>query len=102
MPVRLATITSIFFLGHEYYDYRYYMNLGPASRRCSLKAIRNWMVPLSILDKVLLPIKSVVNNEGFFGRLQYNYDERIFGSASLRRDASAVSIRTIAGVHSGR
>ena len=29
------------------------------------------------------------NNEGFFGRLQYNYDERIFGSASIRRDASS-------------
>ena len=29
------------------------------------------------------------NNEGYFGRLQYNYDERIFGSASVRRDASS-------------
>ncbi len=29
------------------------------------------------------------NNEGYFGRAQYNYDGRFFGSASYRRDASS-------------
>lgn len=29
------------------------------------------------------------NNEGFFGRLQYDYEGRYFGSASIRTDASS-------------
>ena len=29
------------------------------------------------------------NNEGYFGRVQYDYDGRIFASASYRRDASS-------------
>ena len=32
---------------------------------------------------------SKYNNEGIIARLQYNYDERIFASASYRRDASS-------------
>ena len=32
---------------------------------------------------------SAYNNEGYIARLQYNYDERIFGQASFRRDASS-------------
>ncbi len=41
------------------------------------------------------------NNEGYFMRAQYDYDNKYFASASFRRDASAVSIRSIAGVTSG-
>ena len=33
--------------------------------------------------------KSRVNTEGFFGRAQYDFDERIFVSGSYRRDASS-------------
>ena len=33
--------------------------------------------------------KSMYNVEGFFGRVQYNYDNKYFGSASYRRDASS-------------
>ena len=33
--------------------------------------------------------KTTYNNEGWFGRAQYDYDSRIFASASLRRDASS-------------
>ena len=32
---------------------------------------------------------SKYNTEGWFGRVQYNYDEKYFGSASFRRDASS-------------
>ena len=33
--------------------------------------------------------ESLYNVEGFFGRVQYDYDSRIFASASYRRDASS-------------
>ncbi len=33
--------------------------------------------------------KDRYNNEGFFGRIQYNYREKYFGSVSLREDASS-------------
>ena len=78
------------------------MNLGPASRRCSLKAIKE--LDGAIIDgQGASSYKERRNNEGFFGRLQYNYDERIFSARLLCVVMlPAVSIRTIAGVHSGR
>ena len=33
--------------------------------------------------------KTIYNNEGYFARAMYDYDERIFGSASYRREASS-------------
>ena len=42
------------------------------------------------------------NNEGYFFRGQYDYDNRIYFSGSYRRDASSRSTPTTAGATSGR
>ena len=74
-------------LGHEYYDYRYY-ELGASKSQMFSQG--NKELDGAIIDgQGASSYKERRNNEGFFGRLQYNYDERIFGSASLRRDASS-------------
>ena len=74
-------------LGHEYYD----------SRLAYLRAAKSKMFSDSNLElggaavdgKNAYSYKDRYNNEGFFGRVQYDYDSRIFGSASYRRDASS-------------
>ena len=73
-------------LGHEYYDYR--LNyLGAKSKMFSQD---NHELDGAVIDgQAATSYKKRRNNEGYFGRLQYNFDERIFGSASLRRDASS-------------
>ncbi len=74
-------------LGHEYYDYRLYYLGASKSKMFSQD---NHELDGAVVDgQSASSSKSRLNNEGFFGRLQYNYDERIFGSASLRRDASS-------------
>ena len=74
-------------LGHEYYDYRLY-TLG-ASRQ-KMFSQDNKELSGAIVDlQGSYSAKSRHNQEGYFGRLQYNYDERIYGSASVRRDASS-------------
>ena len=74
-------------LGHEYYDYRL-SYLGAS--KSQMFSQDNQELDGAIIDgQSASSYKSRRNNEGFFGRLQYNYDERIFGSASLRRDASS-------------
>ena len=74
-------------LGHEYYDYRYYY-LG-ASRQ-KMFSQDNQELSGAINDiQASSSYKLRNNQEGYFGRLQYNYDERIFASASVRRDASS-------------
>ena len=74
-------------LGHEYYDYRYYL-LG-ATKSKMFSQINQELDGAVIDGQGATSYKTRFNNEGFFGRLQYNYDERIFASASLRRDASS-------------
>lgn len=74
-------------VGHEYYDYRYYL-LG-ASKSMMFSQINQELDGAVIDGQGATSYKTRFNNEGYFGRLQYNYDERIFGSASLRRDASS-------------
>ncbi len=74
-------------LGHEYYDYRYAELSGSKSKMFSQD---NKELDGAVVDgQQAGSYKSRRNNEGYFGRLQYNYEERIFGSASLRRDASS-------------
>ena len=74
-------------VGHEYYDYRYYY-LGAS--KSNMFSQDNQELDGAVIDgKASSSYKERRNNEGFFGRLQYNYDERIFGSASIRRDASS-------------
>ena len=74
-------------LGHEYYDYRLYFLGAGKSKMFSQD---NHELDGAVIDgQTASSYKRRRNNEGFFGRLQYNFDERIFGSASLRRDASS-------------
>ena len=74
-------------LGHEYYNYAYYELSGSKSKMFSQT---NKELGGAILDEQ--SANSFINrdnNEGYFGRLQYNYDNRIFASGSYRRDASS-------------
>ena len=74
-------------LGHEYYDYR--LNY-PGASKSKMFSQDNHELDGAVIDgQAATSYKKRRNNEGYFGRLQYNFDERIFGSASLRRDASS-------------
>ena len=74
-------------LGHEYYDYRL-AYLGASKSKMFSQG--NKELDGAIIDgQDASSYKSRVNHEGFFGRLQYNYAERYFASASVRRDASS-------------
>ncbi|MCD8079780.1 MAG: TonB-dependent receptor, partial [Bacteroides sp.] len=74
-------------LGHEYYDYRYASLSASKSKMFSQD---NKELGGAVLDgQSADSYKERRNNEGYFARLQYNYDERIFGSGSIRRDASS-------------
>ncbi|MDR3118902.1 MAG: SusC/RagA family TonB-linked outer membrane protein [Mediterranea sp.] len=74
-------------LGHEYYDYRYYLLSASKSKMFSQD---NKELGGAVIDgQNAYSYNTRRNNEGYFARLQYNYDQRIFGSASIRRDASS-------------
>ena len=74
-------------LGHEYSDYRYYALSASKSKMFSQS---NKELNGAVVDgQSAGSYKSRTNWEGYFGRLQYNYDEKYFASASLRRDASS-------------
>ncbi|MCD8032641.1 MAG: TonB-dependent receptor [Bacteroides sp.] len=74
-------------LGHEYYDYRYASLSASKSKMFSQD---NKELGGAVLDgQSADSYKERRNNEGYFARLQYNYDERIFGSGSIRWDASS-------------
>ncbi len=74
-------------VGHEYYDSRKYYLSASKSQMFSQD---NKELGGAVVDgQSAYSYKERRNNEGYFGRAQYNYDNRIFGSASLRRDASS-------------
>ena len=74
-------------LGHEYYDLRTYI-LGAAKR--NMFSQDNKELDGAVVDKQsAYSYKTRYNNEGYFGRAQYDYDTKYFASASLRRDASS-------------
>ncbi len=74
-------------LGHEYYDYRYYL-LGAS--KYNMFSQDNKELDGAVADgQGATSYKSRHNSEGWFGRIQYNYDEKYFASFSLRRDASS-------------
>ena len=74
-------------LGHEYTDVRYYY-MGAGKKK--MFSQDNKELDGAVVDgQSATSYKTRYNNEGYFARLQYNYDERIFGSASIRRDASS-------------
>ena len=74
-------------LGHEYYYAKYY-ELGASKSKMfsqSNKELNGAVVDGQSASSYL----TRYNNEGYLARVQYNYDERYFGSASIRRDASS-------------
>lgn len=74
-------------LGHEYYDYSYRTLYASKSKMFSDD---NKELNGAVVDgKSSGSYKVRYNNEGFFGRLQYDYEGKYFGSASYRRDASS-------------
>ncbi len=74
-------------LGHEYYDYRLYY-LGAS--KSQMFSQDNQELSGAVIDgQAASSYKERRNNEGYFARFQYNYDERIFASGSVRRDASS-------------
>ena len=74
-------------LGHEYYDSRSYALWASKSKMFSQS---NKELSGAVIDgKSSGSTLGEYNNEGYFFRGQYDYDNRIFASASFRRDASS-------------
>jgi hypothetical protein len=73
-------------LGHEYYD------INSKYLRAVGQGLFSQDIPE--LDATAKTVNSYSNSseynvEGYFGSVQYNYDDKYFGSASYRRDASS-------------
>ncbi|MBE6220419.1 MAG: TonB-dependent receptor [Rikenellaceae bacterium] len=74
-------------LGHEYYRTQYYYLRGG---RSMLYSYDSEELSGAVVDAAAAySYTTDYNNEGYFFRGQYNYDERYFFSASFRRDASS-------------
>ena len=73
-------------VGHESYRSKYYILSGSKS---------NMFNPSNVELDGAITVQSTgsntsdYNSEGFFSRLQYDYDSKYFGSVSYRRDASS-------------
>ena len=76
-----------FMAGHEYYRSEYYTLWGTKHQMFSPTDTE---LNRAVVDNAGAgSYKSMYNNEGYFGRIMYDYDNRIFASASIRRDASS-------------
>ena len=73
-------------LGHEYYKYNYKYLYGSKS---NFFDPNNTELAGGITDSGTNSYQTDYNTEGFFGRVQYDYDGKYFASASYRRDASS-------------
>ncbi len=74
-------------LGHEYYSNKYYLLGGSKSHMFSQK---NKELDGAVVDgQGAMSYQTHYNNEGYFSRIQYDYADRYFLSASFRRDASS-------------
>ena len=73
-------------IGHEYYRSRYYYLSGGKSGTFDPEAFE---MAGAIKDGSSNSYTTDYNTEGWFGRLQYNFDERYYASVSYRRDASS-------------
>ena len=74
-------------LGHEYYRRQYYNLQAGKSRLFSYDTEE---LAGAVVDaSSAYSYTTDYNNEGYFFRGQYNFDERIYGSVSFRRDASS-------------
>lgn len=74
-------------VGHEYYDLRsYYVGAG----KSKMFSQENKELDGAVVDgQSASSYQSEYNVEGYFARAQYNFAEKIFLSASYRRDASS-------------
>ena len=73
-------------LGHEYYRTRYYYLYGYKTNQFS---VSNTELAGAVTMGSTSSYTTDYNTEGFFGRVQYNYNTKYFGSVSYRRDASS-------------
>ncbi len=74
-------------VGHEYYSNRYYYVGASKSQMFSQE---NKELDGAVVDgQSASSYQTHYNNEGYFGRAQYDYAERYFVSGSFRRDASS-------------
>ena len=74
-------------VGHETYDLKVY---GLSASKAMMFAYDNDELNGLVVDKQSASSSvSHYNNEGYFARAQYDFDQRIFVSASYRRDASS-------------
>ncbi len=73
-------------LGHEYYRRNTY---DLYASRLNIFSITNTELDGAIIDSSMGSSMGEYNVEGWFGRAQYNYDNKYFGSVSFRRDASS-------------
>ena len=74
-------------LGHEYYDRR---NTYLTASKSKMFSQTNKELGGAVVDgQNAYSYKTRYNNEGWFTRVQYDYDTKYFASASLRRDASS-------------
>lgn len=74
-------------LGHEYYKVE---NTTLYASKSKMFSQDNQELNGAVLDgQSSGSYKSFYNNEGYIARLQYDYDDRIYANASIRRDASS-------------
>lgn len=73
-------------LGHEYYRTRYYYLTASKNNMFS---VFNDELAGAVNTGTMNSYTTDYNVEGWFGRVQYNYDNKYFGSLSCRRDASS-------------
>ncbi|MDE7407732.1 MAG: SusC/RagA family TonB-linked outer membrane protein, partial [Muribaculaceae bacterium] len=73
-------------LGYESYDYNYETGYGYGS---NLYMPGSWVVSNTIDNRNAGGEVKTYATRGLFGRVNYTYDNRIFGSVSYRRDASS-------------
>ena len=73
-------------LGHEYYREYYYVL---SANKTNIFSIFNSELASAVTNGSATSYTTDYNVEGWFGRAQYNYDNKYFGSVSYRRDASS-------------
>ncbi len=74
-------------LGHEYYSRKYYLLYAAKNHMFSQT---NKELDGAVVDgQNASSYQTHYNNEGYFSRVQYDYADRYFFSASFRRDASS-------------
>lgn len=74
-------------IGHEYYDRNYAYLYG--SKQKMFSQDNKELIAAVIDNQNAYSYTTEYNNEGFFSRIQYDYNNTIFLSGSFRRDASS-------------